>query len=150
MRTLKNICEAINTNFPDIKAFKTKAGITSIKWYCGNDACKEYLQSNLSGVVYTSVMPWFERNWNKMDNISMHIYKVHDSIEGIIYFNYGEIGGRAIKFIDQFESIKEAKTKMYEVLCKIRDDKDIFKKMRDVINSNINKEPLRYDEFMNL
>ena len=150
MKDLKEIFEAVNIEFPDIKEFKTKTGITSIRWNCGNELCKEYLQYNLTGVVYTGTRLWFERNWDKMDTIVASIYKVNGEILGYIYFNYNIIGGRGIQFEGKFDSLKEAKTKMYEVLCKIRDDKDIFKKMGNKLNGDSVLDVLGYDEFMSL
>ena len=151
MKDLKKVFESVNIDFPDIKEFKTKTGITSIKWNCGNELCKKYLQYNLSGVVDVGTRLWFERNWDKMDTIVASIYKVHESIIGHIYFNYNIIGGRGIQFEGKFNSLKEAKTKMYEVLCKIRDDEKIFRKMSDALNANPDKyHYMGYDEFMSL
>ena len=76
---------------------------------------------------------------------------IYENLIGCIYFNINNIGGRGIQFEQQFNSMKESKDKMYEVLCKIRDDEQIFKKMSNCLNSNSDKSYfMGYDEFMSL
>lgn len=150
MKNLREIFESTN-EFPDKKSFKKKDGIDRIEWNCGNDVCKKYLDGNLTGAVDTSVRVWFERNWDKMDTIVINIYKVNSVYVGCLYFNFGVIGGRAVKFESEFPSVREARDKMYSVLCKIRDEKDVFRKMRDVLNGNPDKSHvMNYEEFMGL
>ena len=68
-----------------------------------------------------------------------------------IYFNIDDIDGRAIIFEGKFDSIKEAKTKMYELLCKMKDDIDILRKMKRILDPDPDKfRYLTFDEMMNL
>lgn len=161
---MKNLKEYINEStilhveFPEKKDFKTKSGITSVYWQCGNDAVREYL-SGASSAYNIKVMPWFERYKDRIDTISVSIYKTQGvdsgsaAFEAVLYFNINEIGGRATRFVDVFKSAADAKNKMYDVLCKVRDDKDIFRKMSNFANSmhsSPDEKFITYDDFMNL
>ena len=75
-----------------------------------------------------------------------------DGVAAYIYFNIDIVGGRAIRFEGSFDSVKDAKTKMYDLLCKIRDDKDILrKKMKKVLDPDPDKtRRLGFDEMINL
>lgn len=147
MKTLRNIFEYADT-FPDKKSFKKEDGITSIEWFCGNETCKEYLAGNLNGTVCTQVRPWFDRYFDRINTIVINIYSNNIAC---IYFDIKTVGGRGIMFEHQFGSIREAKEKMYEILCKIRDDKKIFRKMSDKLNANPDKyHYMDYNEFMEL
>ena len=149
MKTLKNYITEASTDFPAKNAWRKKDGIISIQWNCGNEIAKEYLRSAV-GSYDTSVTLWFDRYIDRIDTISINIYDNKNSISAIIYFNISNIGGRAIRFEGSFDSAKDAKTKMYDLLCKMRDDKDILRKMSDVINPDPNKSYLDFDEMMNL
>ena len=120
-----------------------------MQWNCGNDTAKEYLRS-ANGAYDTTVALWFNRYIDRIDNISMSIYNDRRGVIAYIYFSIDNIGGRSISFEGRFASVKEAKAKMYELFCKIRDDKDILRKMSDVINPDPDKSYLDFDEMMNL
>lgn len=148
MKDLKLLFESV-PNFPSKRNWKKSNGITEISWYCGNAACKEYLHGAIN--AYASVVSaWYYNNKEKMDNIKISISDDRRGVMANIYFMYGNIGGRGVQFEGNFESVKEAKDKMYELLCKIRDDKSVFKKMSDKLASSTSLEYLSYDEFMNL
>lgn len=153
MKTLKeyiNYITEASTNFPAKNAWRKKDGIISIQWNCGNDIAKEYLKS-ANGAYDTSVALWFDRYIDRIDSISMSIYDNRNGVTANIYFNIDNIGGRAIKFEGSFDSVKDAKTKMYELLCKMRDDKDILRKMKRVLDSDPDKfRFLDFDEMINL
>lgn len=152
MKTLKEYISYIteaSTDFPAKNAWRKKDGIISIKWNCGNDVAREYLRYVI-GACDTSVALWFDRYIDRIDSISMSIYGSGNDVTANIYFNIDNIGGRAIRFEGVFDSVREAKTKMYDLLCKIRDDKDILKKMSNVINPDPDKSYLTFDEMMNL
>lgn len=149
MKTLKDIITeaAASTDFPAKNAWRKKDGIISMQWNCGNEIAKEYLRSAV-GSYDTSVALWFDRYIDRIDTISINIYDNKNGISAIIYFNISNIGGRAIRFEGTFDSAKDAKTKMYELFCKIRDDKDILRKMSSVINPDPDKSYLTFDEMM--
>ena len=151
MKTLRNtILEAVtSTDFPAKNAWRKKDGIVSIRWNCGNEIAQEYLKSAI-GAYDTAVALWFDRYNTRIDSISMSIYDDRRGVIAYIYFSIDNIGGRAISFEGRFASVKEAKAKMYELFCKIRDDKDILRKMSDVINPDPDKSYLDFDEMMNL
>lgn len=150
MKTLKNYITEASTDFPAKNAWRKQSGIVSIRWNCGNDLAKEYLRSAI-GAYDTSVAVWFDRCLDRIDNISMSIFDDSDGVEANIYFNVDIIGGRAIKFTGSFNSVKDAKTKMYDLLCKIRDDKDILRKMKKVLDPDPDKtRRLGFDEMINL
>ena len=151
MKMLRNtILEAVtSTEFPAKNAWKKKDGIISIKWNCGNEIAQEYLKSAI-GAYAVQVATWFDRYIDRINNISMSIYDDSRGVIAYIYFSIDKIGGRSISFEGRFESVKEAKAKMYELFCKIRDDKDILRKMRDVINPDPDKSYLTFDEMMSL
>ena len=151
MKTLKDtILEAAaSTEFPVKNAWRKKDGIVSIRWNCGNKTAQEYLKSAI-GAYDTAVALWFDRYNTRIDSISMSIYDDRRGVIAYIYFSIDNIGGRAIRFEGKFDSIKEAKTKMYELLCKMKDDIDILRKMSDVINPDPDKSYLDFDEMMNL
>lgn len=147
MKTLKEyitINEA-STDFPSNNAWKKKDGIVSMSWKCGNDMAKEYLNS-AENSYDSKVSLWFKRNIDRIDTITLSIYDSDNGIKSHIYFDINNVGGRAIKFKGSFNSIKDAKNDMYELLCKIRDDKDIFRK----ISENDSDDYLSYDEMINL
>ena len=149
MKTLNDIITeaAASTDFPAKNAWRKKDGIISMQWNCGNEIAKEYLRSAV-GSYDTSVALWFDRYIDRIDTISINIYDNKNGISAIIYFNISNIGGRAIRFEGTFDSAKDAKTKMYELFCKIRDDKDILRKMSSVINPDPDKSYLTFDEMM--
>ena len=152
MKTLRNtILEAVtSTDFPAKNAWRKKDGIISIKWNCGNDTAKEYLRSAI-GSYDTTVALWFYRYNDRINNISMSIYDDRRGVIAYIYFSIDKIGGRAIRFEGKFDSIKEAKTKMYELLCKMRDDIDILRKMKRILDPDPDKfRYLTFDEMINL
>ena len=152
MKTLKDIIleVASSAGFPEKNAWKKKDGIISIKWNCGNTNAKEYLRS-AHGAYATDVALWFDRYIDRIDNISMSIYDDARGVTANIYFNVDNIGGRAIRFEGVFDSVKEAKTKMYELLCKMRDDIDILRKMKRILDSDPDKfRYLTFDEMINL
>ena len=151
MKTLKDIITeaAASTDFPAKNAWRKKDGIISMQWNCGNETIQEYLKSAI-GAYDTTVALWFYRYNDRIDNISMSIYDDRRGVIAYIYFSIDKIGGRSINFEGRFESVKEAKAKMYELFCKIRDDKDILRKMSDVINPDPDKSYLTFDEMMNL
>ena len=152
MKTLKDtILEAAaSTEFPAKNAWRKKDGIISIRWNCGNDAAQEYLRS-ATGAYDTAVALWFDRYNTRIDNISMSIYDDRRGVVAYIYFNIDIVGGRAIRFEGKFDSIKEAKTKMYELLCKMKDDIDILRKMKRILDPDPDKfRYLTFDEMMNL
>lgn len=150
MKSLKEIIIESIGKFPVIKDFKKKSGITSIKWVCGNEAIKEYGIPK-TGMTDIHTLSWFHRNIDKLDTISISIYENDNDFSSNIYIGNEFIAGRGIQFEGHFESLKEAKTKMYEVLCKIRDDKEVFIKLADKINVNTDKYYwLSYEEFMAL
>ena len=153
MKTLKEYISYIteaSTDFPAKNAWRKKDGIISIKWNCGNDTAKEYLRSAI-GSYAVQVATWFDRYIDRINNISMSIYDNDGNITANIYFNIDDVGGRAIRFEGKFDSIKEAKTKMYELLCKMKDDKDILRKMKRVLDPDPDKyRYLTFDEMMNL
>jgi hypothetical protein len=150
MKTLKNYITEASTEFPAKNAWKKKNGIISMQWNCGNDIAKEYLRSAI-GAYDTTVALWFNRCLDRIDNISMSIYDNDGNITANIYFNIDNIGGRAIRFEGVFDSVKDAKTKMYDLLCKIRDDKDILRKMKKVLDPDPDKtRRLGFDEMINL
>lgn len=151
MKTLKDIItEAVaSTDFPAKNAWRKKDGIISMQWNCGNETIQEYLRSAI-GAYDTTVALWFYRYNDRINNISMSIYDDRRGVIAYIYFSIDKIGGRSISFEGRFESVKEAKAKMYELFCKIRDDKDILRKMSDVINPDPDKTYLTFDEMMNL
>ena len=149
MKTLKNYITEASTEFPAKNAWKKKDGIISMQWNGGNETIKEYLRSAI-GAYDTAVALWFNRYTDRIDNISMSIYDDRRGVIAYIYFSIDNIGGRSINFEGRFESVKEAKTKMYELFCKIRDDKDILRKMSNVLNPDPDKSYLDFDEMMNL
>lgn len=153
MKTLReyiNYITEASTDFPAKNAWKKKDGIISIKWNCGNEVAKEYLNSAI-GSYDTQVAPWFSRYIDRIDTISMSIYDDKRGVTTNIYFNIDNIGGRAIRFEGSFDSVKDAKTKMYDLLCKIRDDKDILRKMKRVLDPDPDKyKYLTFDEMMAL
>lgn len=149
MKTLKNYITESSTDFPAKNAWKKKDGIISMQWNCGNDTAKEYLRS-AHGSYDTAVALWFDRYIDRIDSINTHIYDNKNGVTANIYFSIDNIGGRAISFEGEFDSVREAKTKMYELFCKMRDDKDILRKMRDVLNPDPNKSYLSFDEMINL
>lgn len=151
MKTLKEtILEvAASTGFPAKNTWKNKDGIISIKWNCGNTTAKEYLRS-AHGSYHTAVALWFDRYIDRIDTISMSIYYNRSEVTANIYFSIDNIGGRAILFEGEFASVREAKTKMYELLCKMRDDIDILRKMKRVLDPDPDKSYLTFDEMMNL
>lgn len=155
MKTLKEtILEAsgvsTSASFPEKNAWKKKDGIVSIKWKCGNDTAKEYLRS-AHGSYDTAVALWFDRYIERIDTISMSIYDDSRGVVAYIYFSIDNIGGRSIRFEGEFDSVREAKTKMYELLCKMRDDIDILRKMKKVLDPDPDKSRyLTFDEMMNL
>jgi hypothetical protein len=149
MKTLKNYITEASTDFPAKNAWKKKDGIISMQWNCGNETVKEYLKSAI-GAYDTAVALWFNRYTDRINNISMSIYDDRRGVIAYIYFSIDNIGGRSINFEGRFESVKEAKTKMYELFCKIRDDKDILRKMSNVLNPDPDKSYLDFDEMMNL
>lgn len=148
METLKNYITEASADFPAKHAWRKRDGIFSIRWNCGNDAAQEYLRSAV-GAYDTDVALWFDRCISRIDNISMSIFDDGDAVEAYIYFNVDIIGGRAIKFTGSFNSVKDAKTKMYDLLCKIRDDKDILRKMKRVLDPDKLRR-LGFDEMINL
>lgn len=150
MKTLKNYITEASTDFPEKNAWKKKDGIVSIKWKCGNDTAKEYLRS-AHGSYDTAVALWFDRYIDRIDSINTHIYDNKNGVTANIYFSISNIGGRAIRFEGEFDSVREAKTKMYELLCKMRDDIDILRKMKRVLDPDPDKlKYLTFDEMMNL
>lgn len=150
MKTLKNYIIEASTEFPAKNAWKKKDGIISMQWNCGNDAAKEYLRS-ANGAYDTAVALWFDRYMDRIDSINANIYDNKNGVTGNIYFNIDNIGGRAIRFEGLFDSAKDAKTKMYDLLCKMRDDKDILRKMKRVLDPDPDKfRYLDFDEMMNL
>lgn len=152
MRTLKDIIleVAASAGFPEKNAWRKKDGIVSIKWNCGNDTAKEYLRS-AHGAYDTAVALWFDRYMDRIDSINADIYDNKNGVTGNIYFSIDNIGGRAIRFEGEFASAREAKTKMYDLLCKIRDDKDILRKMKRILDSDPDKfRYLTFDEMINL
>lgn len=152
MKTLKDIIleVAASAGFPEKNAWKKKDGIISIKWNCGNDTAKEYLRSAI-GAYDTAVALWFDRYMDRIDSINADIYDNKNGVTGNIYFSIDNIGGRAIRFEGEFASAREAKTKMYDLLCKIRDDKDILRKMKRILDSDPDKfRYLTFDEMINL
>lgn len=152
MKTLKDMIleVAASAGFPEKNAWKKKDGIISIKWNCSNDTAKEYLRSAI-GAYDTAVALWFDRYIDRINNISMSIYDNDGNITANIYFNIDDIGGRAIRFEGEFASVREAKTKMYELLCKMRDDIDILRKMKRILDPDPDKfRYLTFDEIINL
>jgi len=152
MKTLKDIIleVAASAGFPEKNAWKKKYGIISIKWNCGNDTAKEYLRSAI-GSYAVQVATWFDRYIDRINNISMSIYDNDGNITANIYFNIDDIGGRAIRFEGEFDSAREAKTKMYDLLCKMRDDIDILRKMKRILDPDPDKSRyLTFDEMINL
>lgn len=149
MKTLKNYITEASTDFPAKNAWRKKDGIISMQWNCGNEIAQEYLKSAL-GAYDTAVALWFNRYNNRIDNISMSIYDDRRGVIAYIYFSIDNIGGRSINFEGRFESVKEAKTKMYDLFCKIRDDKDILRKMSNILNPDPDKSYLTFDEMINL
>ena len=153
MKTLKEYISYIteaSADFPAKNAWKKKDGIFSIKWNCGNDAAKEYLKS-AHGAYDTAVALWFDRYIDRINSINADIYDNKNEVTGNIYFSIDNIGGRAIRFEGSFDSVKEAKAKMYELFCKIRDDKDILRKMKRLLDSDPDKSRyLTFDEMINL
>lgn len=149
MKTLKNYITEASIDFPAKNAWRKKDGIISIQWNCGNEIAQEYLKSAI-GAYDTTVALWFYRYNTRIDNISMSIYDDRRGVIAYIYFSIDNIGGRAISFEGRFASVKEAKAKMYELLCKIRDDKDILRKMSNVLNPDPDKSYLDFDEMMSL
>ena len=131
MKTLKDMIleVAASTGFPEKNAWKKKDGIVSIKWNCGNTTAKEYLRS-AHGAYDTAVALWFDRYMDRIDSINADIYDNKNGITGNIYFSIDNIGGRAIRFEGEFASVREAKSKMYDLLCKMRDDIDILRQMK--------------------
>ena len=150
MKTLKNYITEASADFPAKNAWKKKSGIVSIRWNCGNDAAKEYLKS-AHGVYDTAVALWFDRYIDRINSINADIYDNKNEVTGNIYFSIDNIGGRAIRFEGSFDSVKDAKTKMYNLLCKIRDDKDILRKMKRLLDPDPDKSRyLTFDEMINL
>lgn len=152
MRTLKDIIleVAASAGFPEKNAWRKKDGIVSIKWNCGNDTAKEYLRSAI-GAYDTRVAQWFYNYIDRIDTISMSIFDDRRGVTAHIYFNIDNIGGRSIRFEGEFDSVKEAKTKMYDLLCKMRDDIDILRKMKRVLDADPDKfRYLTFDEMINL
>lgn len=150
MKTLKNYIIESNIEFPTIKDFKKKSGIISINWKCGNDTLKNEYKLPITGMTDISTLSWFRRNIDKLDTISISIYENNGSYLAYIYIGNEFIAGRGISFEGKFSTAKEAKTKMYDVLCKIRDDKDIFSKLAKTKNMNPDLDFMNYEEFMNL
>lgn len=152
---MKNISEYILENVAEFPTkWKKKSGITSIEWYCGNELVQEYLRG-ASGAYCIQVMPWFQRCMDRIDTISINIYDREDEFQACVYFNIGIaggglVGGRGIQFEGTFATMKDAKKNMYELLCKIRDDKDIFRKLSSAVRGNSSQDYLNYDEFMKL
>lgn len=155
MKTLKDMILEVaamssSAGFPEKNAWRKKDGIVSIKWNCGNDTAKEYLKA-AHGAYDTAVALWFDRYMNRIDSISADIYDNKNGITGNIYFSIDNIGGRAIRFEGEFASVREAKTKMYDLLCKMRDDIDILRKMKRLLDSDPDKSRyLTFDEMINL
>lgn len=150
MKALKNYITEAATYFPAKNDWRKQSGIISIRWNCGNDAAKEYLRS-AHGAYDTTVALWFDRYIDRINSINADIYDNKNEITGNIYFNIDNIGGRAIRFEGSFDSVKEAKSKMYDLLCKIRDDKDILRKMKRVLDPDPDKSRrLGFDEMINL
>lgn len=150
MKTLKNYITEASIDFPAKNAWRKKDGIISIRWNCGNDTAQEYLRSAI-GAYAVQVATWFDRYIDRIDNISMSIYDNDGNITANIYFNIDDIGGRAIRFEGKFDSAKDAKTKMYELLCKMRDDIDILRKMKRILDPDPDKfRYLTFDEMINL
>ena len=151
MKTLKTYITEASADFPAKNAWRKQSGIVSIRWNCGNDLAQEYLRSAV-GAYDTSVAVWFDRCLDRIDNISMSIFDDgDDGVAAYIYFNIDIVGGRAIRFEGSFDSVKDAKTKMYDLLCKIRDDKDILRKMKRVLDPDPDKlRRLGFDEMINL
>lgn len=151
MKSLKNYITEASADFPAKNAWKKKSGIISIRWDCGNEAAQEYLRSAI-GAYDTEVAVWFNRCISRIDTISMSIFDDgDDGITAYIYFNVDIVGGRSIRFEGSFDSVKDAKVKMYDLLCKIRDDKDILRKMKRVLDPDPDKlKRLGFDEMINL
>ena len=152
MKTLKDMIleVAASTGFPEKNAWKKKDGIISIKWNCGNDTAKEYLKFAI-GAYDTRVAQWFYNYIDRIDTISMSIFDDRRVVIAHIYFNIDNIGGRAIRFEGVFESVKEAKTKMYDLFCKMLDDIDILRKMKKILDADPDKSRyLTFDEMINL
>lgn len=155
MKTLKDIilevaALASSAGFPEKNAWKKKDGIISIKWNCGNEVAKEYLRSAI-GSYDTRVAQWFYNCIDRIDTVSISIFDDRNGITAHIYFNIDNINGRAIRFEGVFDSVKEAKTKMYDLLCKMRDDIDILRKMKRILDPDPDKfRYLTFDEMINL
>ena len=150
MKTLKNYITEASTDFPAKNAWKKKDGIISITWNCGNDVAQEYLRSAI-GAYHISVATWFDRNINRIDSISISIYVNDNNVTANIYFSIDNVGGRGIRFEGSFDSVKDAKAKMYDLLCKMRDDKDILRKMKRVLDPDPDKSRyLDFNEMINL
>lgn len=172
MKTLKEFIIETNTRdgeFPQIKDFKCEErGSRTIRWYCGNDMCKEYFsvdENDMKWAIrnYSSEKhAFFNPHWNDMDNFKVsigklkyndHTFKFYGSVN--IDYGDGMYGPPALNIVGRFVTEKEAKQKMYDILCKIRDDKNIITKLSTAVHDKFNRKEddlisLTYEEFMNL
>jgi hypothetical protein len=150
MKTLKEIFES-NDGFPALSDFRKKDGNFYLSWNCGKELATEYMNAAEYALHEKDA-------WNKSDfadSIQICIITTHPSPAEksywcLIGFNTGEKTFRNMKFSDNFKTPKDAKTKMYNVLCKIKDDKDICRKMSNTLSKFNRDISLKYDEFMAL
>lgn len=150
MKTLKEIFESV-VGFPQLNDYRKKDGDFQLVWNCGAEIANEYMNDAESAL--------YDKNgWNKSDfadSIKVTILTKHPSPAEKVYwcligFNTGDKVFRNLKFDDSFKSLKDAKTKMYDVLCKIRDDKDICRKMSNALSKFSRDMAFNYEEFMAL